>query len=526
MANWTNPEAHGFLESASPILLDMLRSNKKSMSLSLLAVLLGFLCLKWLRPSPFRIINGKKPGELTNIRAKKEFMIGAQGLIAKGLEMVPGKPFRIMGDVGEIFILPPNYAHEIRNHEQLSFTMAAFKWFYAHLPGFEGFREGTTESHIMKLVARHQLTHKLTSVTEPVSEECGLVLKEVYTDNPEWHDVVAKEANLQLMARISSRVFLGAEMCRNPQWLRITATYTVIAFRAVEELRLWPSVLRPVVQWFLPHCSEARALVQEARSLINPLLERRRTEKAEAAERGDEVTYNDAIEWLEQTALEKDVPYDPACAQLSLSVAALHSTTDFFTQVMFDIAKNPELIQPLRDEVISVLGQHGWSKHSLYNLKLMDSVLKESQRLKPIAIASMRRYTTSDIKLSDGTILPKNKLTLVSAQKHWDAEAYEDPYKFDGYRFYNMRQKSGNENKAQLVSATPDHMGFGYGLHACPGRFFASEEIKLALSHILLKYDIKPVDGSSMEPRRFGLNITASPTAKVSIRRRKEEIII
>lgn len=260
----------------------------------------------------------------------------------------------------------------------------------------------------MKLVARHQLTHKLTSVTEPVSEECGLVLKEVYTDNPgkapmssavkplecitdkcsisEWHDVVAKEANLQLMARISSRVFLGAEMCRNPQWLRITATYTVIAFRAVEELRLWPSMLRPVVQWFLPHCSEARALVQEARSLINPLLERRQTEKAEAAERGDEVTYNDAIEWLEQTALEKDVPYDPACAQLSLSVAALHSTTDFFTQVMFDIAKNPELIQPLRDEVISVLGQHGWSKHSLYNLKLMDSVLKESQRLKPIAI--------------------------------------------------------------------------------------------------------------------------------------------
>lgn len=138
----------------------------------------------------------------------------------------------------------------------------------------------------------------------------------------------------------------------------------------------------------------------------------------------------------------------------------------------------------------------------------------------------MRRYTTSDVKLSDGTILPKNKLTLVSAQKHWDAEAYENPHKFDGYRFYNMRQKPGNENKAQLVSATPDHMGFGYGLHACPGRFFASEEIKLALSHILLKYDIKPVDGSSMEPRRFGLNITASPTAKVSIRRRKEEIII
>ncbi|KAM0266895.1 hypothetical protein ACHAPA_006464 [Fusarium lateritium] len=440
--------------------------------------------------------------------------------------MVPGKPFRIIGDVGEIFILPSKYAYEIRNHDQLSFTMAAYKWFYAHLPGFEGFREGTTESHIMKLVARHQLTHKLTSVTEPVSEECGLALKEVYTDNPEWHDIVAKEANLHLMARISSRVFLGTDMCRNPQWLRITSTYTIIAFRAVEELRLWPSMLRPVVQWFLPHCSAARALVDEARSLINPLLEKRRIEKAEAAQKGEKIVYDDAVEWLEQTALDKNAAYDPACAQLSLSVAALHSTTDFFTQVVFDIAKNPELIQPLREEIISVLGQHGWSKHSLYNLKLMDSVLKESQRLKPIAIASMRRYTTSDVKLSDGTILPKNKLTLVSADKHWDPEVYVDPQRFDGYRFHRMRQEAGNESKAQLVSATPEHMGFGYGLHACPGRFFASEEIKLALSHILLKYEIKPVQGSSMEPRRFGLNINASPTAKLSIRRRKEEIVI
>lgn len=36
----------------------------------------------------------------------------------------------------------------------------------------------------MKLVARHQLTHQLTLVTGAVSEECALVLKDVYTDSP------------------------------------------------------------------------------------------------------------------------------------------------------------------------------------------------------------------------------------------------------------------------------------------------------------------------------------------------------
>lgn len=138
----------------------------------------------------------------------------------------------------------------------------------------------------------------------------------------------------------------------------------------------------------------------------------------------------------------------------------------------------------------------------------------------------MRRFTTHDVKLSDGVVLPKNKLTLVSAHQHWDPEHYKDPLKFDGYRFYNMRREPGKESKAQLVSATPDHMGFGYGLHACPGRFFASEEIKIALSHILLKYDFKPVEGSSMEPRKYGLNMNANPTAKLSVRRREEEITI
>ncbi|KAF4472124.1 gibberellin cluster-GA14-synthase [Fusarium albosuccineum] len=526
MANSSDFQDLNSLKNAPYDPLAWLNQNTNAATLILLAILAVIYSLRWLKPSPFRIINGKRLGELTNVRAKKEFMFGARQLIAKGLELAPGQPFRIMGDVGEIFILPPKYAYEIRNHDQLSFTRAAFKWFYAHLPGFEGFREGTTESHIMKLVARHQLTHQLTLVTEPVSEECGLVLKDIYTDDSEWHDIVAKEANLQLMARITSRVFLGTEMCRNPQWLRITTTYAVVAFRAVEELRLWPSWLRPVVQWFMPHCTAARALVQEARGLINPLLERRRIEKTDAQKRGEKVSYNDAIEWLEQTAQEKKVYYDPACAQLSLSVAALHSTTDFFTQVMLDIAKHPELVEPLREEVISVLSQHGWSKHSLYKLKLMDSVLKESQRLKPISIASMRRMTTADVKLSDGTVLPKDKLTLVSAHKHWDAESYENPDKFDGYRFYKMREEPGKENKAQLVSVSPDHMGFGFGLHACPGRFFASEEIKLALCHILLKYDFKPVEGSSMEPRKFGLNINASPTAKLSVRRRKEEITI
>lgn len=98
-----------------------------AITLALAAFLTLFYGIQWLNSSPFRLVNGKKFGELTDTRAKREFMSNAQQLIAKGLDLAPGHPFRILGDVGEMLILPPKYAYEIRNHKQLSFTMAVFK---------------------------------------------------------------------------------------------------------------------------------------------------------------------------------------------------------------------------------------------------------------------------------------------------------------------------------------------------------------------------------------------------------------
>ncbi|KAI6384612.1 hypothetical protein MCOR23_011756 [Pyricularia oryzae] len=103
-------------------------------------------------------------------------------------------------------------------------------------------------------------------------------------------------------------------------------------------------------------------------------------------------------------------------------------------------------------------------------------------------------------------------------------DVYPDPYRFDPYRFVEMRQ-NGNENQAHLVSCTPTHFGFGHGVHACPGRFFAANEVKIALAHILLKYDWKLAEGSEkLEPVERGLNYVVNPNIKFLIRRRKEEL--
>jgi hypothetical protein len=143
-------------------------------------------------------------------------------------------------------------------------------------------------------------------------------------------------------------------------------------------MNAWPSFLRPLVSRYLRGNRELVNQVEEAHRVMGKVLKERQAMKIA----GELPEYVDAIEWFEQVA--KGRKYDPVHVQLTMSFVAIHTTADMITQVMFDLAQHPEYIKPLRQEVIEVLGEQGWKKTSLYKLKLLDSVLKESQRLRPI----------------------------------------------------------------------------------------------------------------------------------------------
>lgn len=116
-----------------------------------------------------------------------------------------------------------------------------------------------------------------------------------------------------------------------------------------------------------------------------PVLERRRREKAS----GNYVPYNDAIEWFEMAA--NGQKYDPVLMQLLLSAAAIHTSTDLLSQTIGDLAQNQDFIDPLRKEIAQCLSDGGWKKTTLYQMKLLDSCVKESQRMKPVALRKSPR---------------------------------------------------------------------------------------------------------------------------------------
>lgn len=138
----------------------------------------------------------------------------------------------------------------------------------------------------------------------------------------------------------------------------------------------------------------------------------------------------------------------------------------------------------------------------------------------------MHRHADEDIQLSDGSLIKKGTRVMVSASTFMDPEVYPDPEKYDIYRFYNLRNTPGQENAYQYVQTSADHLIFGHGSHACPGRFFASNEMKIALCFLLLNYDWKLCGGQTARPNclKVDQGSLTDPSAKVMVRARKAEI--
>jgi len=252
--------------------------------------------------------------------------------------------------------------------------------FPVDLPGFEGFKHGLLDGVFIQQVVR-KLTQGLSLITDDLVQETDACMQEYLGENQDWQTRHLKEDILDIIARLSSRVFLGKELCRDPAWLAISENYTVDSFMGANVMLLIHALVRPVFYWILPTCTRLKQEVRESRRLIHPEVERRR-ERAEAVLKAGEKPPRtaDTVAWMVEVAqsLGREVGY--VAAQLSLTIAAVHTTAETLTKCVLQICDTPEVVQPLRDEILRVLEEEGWSRVALYKMELLDSFLQEVQR--------------------------------------------------------------------------------------------------------------------------------------------------
>jgi hypothetical protein len=100
-------------------------------------------------------------------------------------------------------------------------------------------------------VIRRELTHRLGDFAEGIVEELGVCLEESWgTDTEKWREVKVYDTMLNVISRLSTRVFVGAPLCRNEEFLKGARNFDRNVVVSAAVLNVLPGFLKPYVAFF------------------------------------------------------------------------------------------------------------------------------------------------------------------------------------------------------------------------------------------------------------------------------------
>ncbi|WYZ46533.1 hypothetical protein EsH8_IX_000758 [Colletotrichum jinshuiense] len=453
--------------------------------------------------------------------AKTKWMFDAETLIRDSYGKFRDTVYQIRATEGLQVLVPARFIGELRSlpEDILSATEAVDE---AMLSKYTNFTLGN-HADLLSTLVRCKLSQNLARLVPQLKSELEYVVATEFPDCKEWTPVKFQPFALRAIARVSGRAFVGPDINRQEQWMDISINFAIHVFVAVVKMQLFPEWIRPVAQYGVSELRQIRKDVDKASAMLKPIIEERLRDLEMPSY---EKSPDDLIQWLLE-ALPEDEKTDirsQAHLQLILAAASIHTTNNLVTDCIYDLAAHPEVQEMLREEAHQILEiEHGWArKESMAKLKKLDSFMKETQRLAG-NITSFIRKVVKPIDLSDGTHLPTGtKLLAPQAGISHDERYFENPDTFDALRFYKLRQKSNEDaNRWQFTSISDTNMNFGAGKHACPGRFFAGNEIKMVLAYFLLNYDMKLKEGETRpKPMVMVMSKSPDPNAEVLFRRR------
>jgi cytochrome P450 len=339
----------------------------------------------------------------------------------------------------------------------------------------------------------------------------------------DWTKVPMAETFTAIISRASNRMLGGTALSRNTEWTSTSVNFTDDTWLAAQRLKRFHPLLRPIVQAWIPEMARVRHHGRVAQRVIMPIVKARLEQRRVQGEKWQPPL--DLLQMLWDGAAGKDKsPEFMAYTCLAISFAAIRTSSSVPVHLLYDLCARPEYIQPLRDEIESVLSEEGgFTKAAFNKLVKLDSFMKESQRYNPLSFLTFGRLIHHDLQLQDGIVIPRG--TLIGIPAHavaQDPRLFPGP--FSGFRFVPHAVGVGSQKPqpAQFVTTNASNLSWGYGKHACSGRFFAANEIKILIAHFIVHFDFKFGGGRKERPRNldFELQSMADPTVEILVRRR------
>ncbi|KAI1120157.1 putative cytochrome P450 monooxygenase [Nemania abortiva] len=402
-----------------------------------------------------------------------------------------GQLFKLRVFGQDYWVLPPKYLRDIK-----SAPAASLSFFQALSDAFNmqasvgNLYHSTLE---ITVVAKH-LNSQFTKIVPLLADEAKFAIETEIGHLSDWKTFNASVLCERLLHRTTSRILVGPGLCRDEEYIDVSGRFSKSLFIFGT---FWNFVsLGPLRKLFalLTIRGHTRDLDQATLMLL-PVIQGRLIERSNGTDISEK--YTDMLQWIMDTPSsipEDDDPVHQAHHLLHLTFAASSASGILVTQGLFQCLMFPEYVKPLREEVERALQENaGWTDKALSSMPLLDSFLRESMRMYPAgSLTGARTVMDSSFKFHDGLELPKgSRLIFPALAVHMDPSNYSNPDNFDGFRF--APSPNGGNGQRSIGAATVDSkfLPFGYGTHACPGRFYAVRKAKIVLGLLLTRYDFK-----------------------------------
>ncbi len=216
---------------------------------------------------------------------------------------------------------------------------------------------------------------------------------------------------------------------------------------------------------------------------------------------------------------------------LNLNLVSSWTTSYAFSYCILDLYNSPckeDFVAGLRSECDLIKNEYGsiGLKGAVDKMYRVDSAVRESLRISPFSVVALPRIVAgSGLNIGNDILIPPGvRISFPFQAMHHDPDNYESPLEYDAFRF--SRQYEGpkgqnirDEERLLSTSVSESYIAYGYGKHACPGRWLASQMLKQALAHILLHYEIECVE--PLAPRTVIFNaVLPQKDARVRVKLR------
>lgn len=440
-----------------------------------------------------------------------------------------------------LLLLPLNYLDEVKNAHKSKLNLQRALDQRGGLDKIGGFSLSDEVVNVVRLA----MTRALNQLIPELNEKCIIAYQEFMPVCQDWTEVNTMQTILKIWTRMISHVLVGPELSQSDEWLKEMLLFIPTIIKASFALRGYNKSMYWIARYITEDIKEIYRLRSRLGKLLSPLLKERIEAAAAGSKRMD--PHADGVQWFVDEYKSKGVT--PSADQIArdmlmLSLASILSTAATTLGIMYDLLDRPESFKEIREEMAQSQKETKGkvTRQALGQLVILDSFMKESQRTNPINqselakhikllqllpnenpradddTVSTHRLALQDYTFKDGLQIPAGADIAFSNELISNDPDIWVPNgdKFDPHRFLRMRN-AGDLARSQVTSITDDMMPFGDGPHACPGRFLATDSMKIILMNLVYRYEFKYPDGVMSRPENGKGHHTMLPCSTMSL---------